>query len=160
MEAWDESQARLPEGYGRTSEGFEALADAFAVIHTTGERVCEAELYRLQGELSLQAAVQRRQSTPTTAQSLSSNTQDAIRTTHAEAEAEACFLQALEVARRQQAKSLELRAAMSLARLWRQQHKRAEAHRLLADIYHWFAEGFETPELREATVLLQDLADN
>jgi predicted ATPase len=71
---------------------------------------------------------------------------------------ETCFLQALTVARRQQAKSLELRAAMSLARLWQQQGKRQAAHTLLAEVYHWFSEGFETADLQEARVLLEALS--
>jgi predicted ATPase len=70
-------------------------------------------------------------------------------------EAEGCFWKALDTARRQQAKSLELRAAMSLSRLWRQQGKQEEAHQLLADIYGWFTEGFGTPDLQEAKALLQ-----
>jgi predicted ATPase len=73
-------------------------------------------------------------------------------------EAEACFQQALDVARRQEAKSLELRAAMSLSRLWQQQGKRAEARELLAPIYGWFTEGFDTADLQEARVLLEALA--
>jgi predicted ATPase len=72
-------------------------------------------------------------------------------------EAEACFQRALEVARRQQAKSLELRAAMSLARLWQQQDRRAEAHELLAPVYGWFTEGFNTADLQEARALLEKL---
>ena len=74
------------------------------------------------------------------------------------AEAETCFQQALAVARHQQAKSLELRAAMSLARLWQQQGKRAEAHELLAPIYGWFTEGFDTADLQEAKALLEELS--
>ena len=74
-----------------------------------------------------------------------------------EAEAEACFRQALDIARHQQAKSLELRAAMSLARLWQGQGKRAEARQLLAPIYDWFTEGFDTADLREAKELLEAL---
>jgi predicted ATPase len=72
-------------------------------------------------------------------------------------EAEACFHQALDVARRQQAKSWELRAATSLARLWQQQGKRAEAYRLLAPTYGWFTEGFDTADLQEAKALLEEL---
>ena len=75
----------------------------------------------------------------------------------AHAEAEACFQQALDIARRQQAKSLELRAAMSLARLWQGQGKHAEARQLLAPIYGWFTEGFDTADLREAKGLLEAL---
>src|SRR5499426_981760 len=72
-------------------------------------------------------------------------------------EAEACFQQARAIARQQQAKSLELRAAMSLSRLWQQQGKRAEAHALLAPVYGWFTEGFDTADLQEAKVLLDEL---
>jgi len=74
-----------------------------------------------------------------------------------QADAEACFQQALAIARRQQAKSLELRAAMSLARLWQQQGKQADARALLAPIYGWFTEGFDTADLQEAKVLLEEL---
>jgi predicted ATPase len=91
------------------------------------------EAYRLQGEFLL------RQATPDAPQ------------------AEACFQQALAVARHQQAKSWELRAAMSLSRLWQQQGKRAEAVALLAPIYDWFTEGFETADLQEAKALLEAL---
>ena len=73
-------------------------------------------------------------------------------------EAEACFQQALAIARQQQAQSWELRAAMSLARLWQQQGKRAEARDLLAPIYGWFTEGFDTADLQEAKALLEELA--
>jgi predicted ATPase len=74
------------------------------------------------------------------------------------AEAETSFRQALAIARRQQAKSLELRAAMSLTRLWQRQGKRAEARQLLAEVYGWFTEGFDTADLQEARVLLDELA--
>ena len=72
-------------------------------------------------------------------------------------EAEACFLKAIEIARKQQAKSLELRAATSLARLWQQQGKQKEAHQLLSEIYSWFTEGFDTKDLQEAKALLDSL---
>ena len=72
-------------------------------------------------------------------------------------EAEACFQQALAIARQQQAKSLELRAAMSLSRLWQQQGKQAEARELLAPVYGWFTEGFDTADLQDAKVLLAEL---
>ena len=74
-----------------------------------------------------------------------------------EEEAEECFLKAIEIARRQQAKSLELRATMSLARLWKTQGKRAEARMMLADIYGWFTEGFDTTDLKDARALLEEL---
>ena len=75
-----------------------------------------------------------------------------------EDEAEACFFKAIAIAQKQQAKSLELRAMMSLARLWQQQGKKAEARQMLADIYGWFTEGFDTKDLQEAKVLLEELA--
>jgi predicted ATPase len=136
----------LAEGYGQvgaTDEGLRVLAEALAAVQETGERVWEAELHRLKGELVMQA---RRQS-PEPGGDLS----DAE-------EAQACLHQALAVARRQQARALELRAAMSLTRLWQQQGKRAEAHQLLAEVYGWFTEGFDTADLREAKALLEALA--
>jgi len=99
----------------------------------SGARLYEAELHRLQGELLLQ------QTMPEARQ------------------AEVCFQHALDVARRQQAKSWELRAAVSLARLWQQQGKRPEAYDLLAPIYGWFTEGFDTVDLQEAKALLEVL---
>jgi predicted ATPase len=75
-----------------------------------------------------------------------------------EEEAEACFLQAIDVARQQQAKSWELRAATSLARLWQQQGKKAEAYKLLAEVYNWFTEGFDTKDLQEAKTLIEELS--
>jgi predicted ATPase len=75
-----------------------------------------------------------------------------------EEETEACFLKALAIARKQQAKSLELRAATSLARLWQQQGKQQEAHEMLADIYGWFTEGFDTKDLQEARALIEELS--
>jgi predicted ATPase len=116
---------------GQTTEGLEALAEALATLAKSRARWWEAELYRLRGELLLQH---------TAAQPV---------------EAQACFQQALAVARRQQAKSLELRAAMSLARLWRHQGKRTEAHQLLVKVYGWFTEGFDTADLQEAKALLE-----
>ena len=76
-----------------------------------------------------------------------------------QAEVEACFLKAIEIARKQQAKSLELRAVMSLARLWQQQGKREEARQMLAEIYGWFTEGFDTRDLQEAKELIESLKD-
>jgi predicted ATPase len=127
---------RLAEAYGNSGlaqEGLRLLAEALAVMEATGERHHEAALYRIKGELLLQQAV------PDAPQ------------------AEACFQQALDVARRQQAKSWELRAALSLARLWQQQGKRGEARELLAPIYGWFTEGFDTAALQDARALLDAL---
>jgi predicted ATPase len=131
--------ALLAEAYGsigQPAKGLHLLAEALTTVDCTGERGWEAELYRLKGELLLAQAGE------------SQRVQ----------EAEACFQQALDVARRQQAKSWELRAAMSLSRLWQQQGKRAEARELLAPIYSWFTEGFDTPDLQEAKALLDELA--
>jgi predicted ATPase len=118
---------------GQVEEGLRLLTEALAVLEASGRGDVLAEAYRLQGALLLRQAI------PDTAQ------------------AEACFQQALAIARRQQAKSWELRAATSLARLWQQQGKRAEAYDLLAPIYGWFTEGFDTADLQEAKALLEEL---
>ncbi len=120
---------------GRTKEGLSALTEAMAAVQERGERWWEAEVHRIKGELLL----------------LSLSPQ-------IDADAEACFRQALEVARQQTAKSLELRAATSLARLWQRRGKIAEARDLLAPVYGWFSEGFDTADLKEAKALLNDLA--
>jgi predicted ATPase len=104
------------------------------VVQRTEERYWEAELYRLQGELRGQEA--------------EGPQWEGV---------EAPLLRALEVARSQQAKSLELRAAMSLGRLWQEQGRRDDAHTLLVPVYHWFTEGFDTADLREAKALLDAL---
>jgi predicted ATPase len=118
------------------------LSEALTLVNRTGERFYEAELYRLKGELTLQklSVISSQLSVPST-----------------QAEAEECFLKAIKVARQQHAKSLELRAAMSLARLWRHQGKQSEAHKLLAEVYNWFTEGFDTKDLQEAKALLESL---
>ncbi|MGH8065854.1 MAG: hypothetical protein ACRERE_11620 [Candidatus Entotheonellia bacterium] len=118
---------------GRFEEGLRWLAESLTAFEASGRGDMLTEAYRLQGELLL------RQALPEVA------------------EAEACFQQALAVARCQQAKSWELRAAMSLSRLWRQQGKRDEACELLATIYDWFTEGFDTADLQEAKALLEEL---
>jgi predicted ATPase len=144
--------AFLAEAYGNVGQaaaGLNTLDEALAWAHTTGERCYEAELYRLQGELLLQSGDQGLESGVLTP--------DAGLQTR-DAEAEVCFHQALDIARRQQAKSLELRAAMSRSRLWQRQGKDAEARALLAPIYGWFTEGFNTADLREAKALLDTLA--
>ena len=119
---------------GRVKEGLQVVAEALAVVEQTGEHGWEAELHRLQGELLLQSAPQKPKS-----------------------EAEACFHKAIEVARGQSAKSWELRAATNLARLWQQQGKTTEARDLLAPVYEWFTEGFDTADLQEAKALLSEL---
>jgi TOMM system kinase/cyclase fusion protein len=129
--------ALLAEAYGQagqTAAGLAVVADALGVVDKYGEPWWEAELHRLKGALLL---------------GLSEDTQP---------EVETCFQQALAIACRQQAKSLELRVAMSLARLWQQQGKRQEAYDLLTPIYDWFTEGFDTADLQEARALLEALA--
>jgi predicted ATPase len=129
--------AQLAEVYGhigQTDAGLRLLAEALAVMDRTGERWWEAEVYRLKGELLLKQAVAD------------------------EHQAETCFRQALEVARCQEAKSLELRVATSLCRLWQRQSKRGAAYNILAPIYGWFTEGFDTLDLQEARTLLEELA--
>jgi predicted ATPase len=130
---WLAWRAEASRKAGQSAEGLRVLAEALEAVHRTGERWWEAELHRLTGELLWLAPG------------------------HA-SEAKACFQQALDVARRQEAKSLELRAAMSLSRLWQQQGKHAEARELLAPIYGWFTEGFDTADLQEAKALLDTLA--
>jgi predicted ATPase/class 3 adenylate cyclase len=144
--------ALLVEAYGKTGqaeEGLTLLAEALAVIDKTGERFYEAELYRLKGQLVLQFGVRSPKSKE---ESLASSVQSL------EAEAEECFQKAIAIAQRQQAKSLELRAVMSLARLWQQQGKHHAARSILSEVYSWFTEGFDTKDLREAKMLLEELA--
>jgi predicted ATPase len=136
--------AFLARAYGQEGQGHkgqQVLDEALTLVHRTGERCYEAELYRLKGELLLQGGQGPK----------------AHGTEQTVTEAEQSFRQALTVACRQQAKSLELRAAMSLSRLWQQQGKRTEAHALLAPIYGWFTEGFDTADLQEAKALLEAL---
>ena len=126
--------AEVSDHLGRTADGLQVLVEAHTLVEQHEERYWEAEVYRLRGVLLLRQTVTQQE------------------------EAETWLQRALDVARRQEAKSLELRAAMSLARLWQQQGKRPEAHQLLAPIYGWFTEGFDTPDLKEAKTLLAELA--
>lgn len=119
--------------HGQVDEAQRVLGRAQAIVHKLDERYLEAELQRLQGELLL-----------TQSHNLAS-----------QENAAACFLEALAIARRQQTKSLELRAALSLCRLWQQQGNIREAHQLLAEVYGWFTEGFDTVDLQEAQALLK-----
>lgn len=149
--------ALLAEVYGKVGqveEGLTVLAEALAQIDKTGERFYEAELYRIKGELTL-----HKSRVGFAHHDVAVTEAGTVGRAHptAEDEAEACFLQALAVARKQQAKSLELRAAMSLARLWQQQGKKDEARQMLAEIYHWFTEGFDTRDLQEAKALLEEI---
>jgi predicted ATPase len=129
-----EAQAKA----GHPEEGLTTLAEALALVEQTDERHWEAELYRLKGELLL----------------MQGNEAEAEASLH---QAESCFQHAIEVARRQQAKSWELRATVSLCRLWRKQDRVDEARQMLAEIYGWFTEGFDTPDLQEARALLNEL---
>jgi predicted ATPase len=129
--------ALLAEAHGTMGQpevGLRALDEALTLTDTTGERWYEPEMYRLKGELLLQ-------------QSSDNYT-----------EAATCFQHAIRIAQSQQAKSWELRAATSLARLWQQQGKRAEARQVLGDVYGWFTEGFDTADLQDAKALLDELA--
>ncbi|HJY79885.1 MAG TPA: adenylate/guanylate cyclase domain-containing protein [Candidatus Binatia bacterium] len=147
------SLALLAEAYGKggqAEEGLTALAEALAQVDKNGERYYEAELYRLKGQLTLQQF----QVSGSKFQAQSSPASGVRRPV---SEAEECFNKAVEIARKQQAKSLELRAVMSLSRLWQQQGKTAEARQMLAEIYNWFTEGFDTADLKEAKVLLEEL---
>ena len=125
----------LAEAYamlGQPREGLNCLAEAAGIIETTEERVNEAELHRLRGDL--------------------------LNVTGDPSAAERNYHQALEVAKSQSAKLFELRASTGLARLWRDQGKRSEARDVLAPIYGWFTEGFDTPDLKEAKALLESLS--
>ena len=118
---------------GRPAEGLEEIASVEAQINRWGEVIAEAEVQRVKGELLL------------------------ARTPSDAAGAEACFIQAIDTARRRDAKSWELRAATSLARLWQQQGKRHEVGAALAPVYQWFTEGFDTADLQAARALLDAL---
>jgi predicted ATPase len=130
-------QMLLAEAYsdaGQPGEGLHLLGDSQAAIVRTDDRFCETELARLTGALKLRQSHEEQSA------------------------AETCFHQALSIARQQQARSWELRAATSLARLWQSQGKRQAAYDLLAPVYEWFTEEFDTADLKEAKTLLQELA--
>jgi predicted ATPase len=126
--------ARAQAELGQFDEAWRYIGEAMTAMQTIKERWCEAEVHRLAGEIALK-----------------SPERDA-------AKAEAYFKRALKIAQSQQAKSWELRAAMSLARLWRDQGKRDEARDLLGPVYGWFTEGFDTRDLKEAKTLLDELS--
>ena len=123
-----EAQAKA----GHLEQGLATLSEALALVEETGSRHGEAEIHRIQAELLL---VQGQ-----------------------DTKAEASLRRAIEVARRQEAKSWELRATTSLARLWQGQGRRDEARRMLAKVYGWFTEGFDTADLKEAKALLEELS--
>ena len=151
---WPYCLAMLAKAYGKvgkTEEGLTALAEAVATARKNGDRFWEAELYRIKGELLLKiedrrSKIERRdpQSSILDPLSLSSP--------------EECFHKAIDIARQQSAKSLELRAVMSLSCLWQKQGKKEEARQMLAEIYGWFTEGFATADLKEAKALLDELS--
>jgi predicted ATPase len=126
--------ARAYAELGQFDDAWRSLGNAMTAVETTKERWCEADVHRIAGEIALMSPE------------------------HDAAKAEAYFERALAAARAQQAKSWELRASMSMARLWRDQGKRDKARELLAPIYGWFTEGFDTPDLKQAKALLDELA--
>src|SRR5262249_27623566 len=138
----------LTEAYQMVREpeaGLAALDEALALVEQTEERFWEAEIYRLKGELLLEVE----------GAELSRGAADGM----PDAESpEGCFLTAIAITRRQEGKALELRATVSLARLWRKQGKKEQAQHILAEIYGWFAEGFDTVDLQQAKALLQELS--
>ncbi|MFQ5343930.1 MAG: hypothetical protein ACE5F6_20490, partial [Anaerolineae bacterium] len=139
------SLAVLGKAYGKAGQpeqGLAALDEALAAARRTGERYYQAELHRLKGELIWKAQGGRRNDES------------------GDPSPESCFRQAIDIARSQQAKLLELRAATSLSRLWQGQGRPAEAYRLLKEVYDWFTEGFDAPDLKEARALLEELAVN
>ncbi len=136
---------------GQAEEGLRVLAEALAEVHKSRE-FSEGELFRLKGELTLQ------QFQVSNSKLQVPNPQHLIPNPQVEAEAEACFQKAIAIARRQSAKSWELRATVNLSRLWQQQGKKEEARQQLEAIYDWFTEGFDTPDLQEARALLQELS--
>ena len=119
---------------GQFEEAWRCIGEAMTIVETTKEKLSEAEIHRTAGEITL------------------------LSPEHDAAKAEAHFERALNIAREQKAKSWELRAAMSMGRLWRDQGKRREAHDLFAPVYGWFTEGFDTLDLKQARTLLKDLA--
>jgi len=126
--------ARAYAELGQFEEAWRCIGEAMTAGDTTKEKWCEADIHRTAGEIALM-----------------SSESDA-------AKAEAHFERALAIAREQKAKCWELRAAMSMARLWRGQGKRRQARDLLGSVYSWFTEGFDTPDLKEAKALLDELA--
>jgi predicted ATPase len=161
--------ALLAEVYGwggYLQQGLDAVAEALVAVDQSGERFYEAELYRLKGKLTLQKLSVASSQLPGKSRAgiahhdrslVEAGTVGGAHPT--KDEAESYFLKAIEIARRQQAKSCELRAATSLARLWQQQGKLHAARNTLSEVYNWFTEGFDTADLKEAEVLLEELKD-
>jgi predicted ATPase len=153
--------ALLAEAYGKVGqieEGLNVVAEALALVEKSGERMWEAELYRLRGELLLRVGEEGREG-----ETESGREGEVTKITYSpippfSSSPEECFHKAIEVAQHQQAKSLELRATMSLSRLWQKEGKKEEARKMLSEIYGWFTEGFDTADLKEAKALLEELA--
>jgi len=136
--------AEVHQKLGRPAEGLSAVTEALTVAQQSGQHYWEAELHRLTGVLMLQAEARPgRDAGP--------------RGARATGDAESYFLRAIEIARRQRAKSLELRAAANLSRLWADKGNVREAHALLSGVFAWFTEGFDTADLSEAKSLLEEL---
>jgi predicted ATPase len=153
---WPGFLAWLAEAYGRggqPAEGLRALAEALAAAEKTGQRYWDAELHRLYGELSLR---DREPETGRTGDTKPLSASPLPR--FPVSSPEESFQKAIDIAQQQQAKALELRAAVSLARLWQQRGENAEARRLVEEIYGWFTEGFDTSDLQAAEALLRALA--
>ena len=143
---------------GQIEAGLSVLEEALVTADQHTEHFYAAELHRLKGELVLRKYLEAdAQSAPRALYTGPVADAGATSQSPLQTEAEACFQSALDIAQQQRAKLLELRAAMSLSRLWRQQGKRAAARELLVPIYGWFTEGFATPDLQEARVLLDAL---
>ena len=180
-------QAEVYQTLGQAEEGLSLIAQALEFVGQSGERYYEAELYRLRGTLTLQqegkeqGVGSKEHGAKSTEQGARSKESGAKIETDPQGEAEACFLKAIEIAQKQQAKSWELRASTSLVRLWQQQAleqgagsaeqgarntqheartKLAEAHNLLSEVYNWFTEGFDTKDLREAKILIDSLGSS
>jgi len=155
MATWQATGAELGRPYflallaetcgkaGQIEEGLNTLAEALDTVNKNGERWYEAELYRIKGELLL---------------AREGKNQKAKGKKEAVSEAETCFSKAIDIACSQSAKSLELRVTISLSRLWRRMGKKKKARLLLADVYGWFTEGFDTADLKEAKALLEELS--
>jgi predicted ATPase len=126
---------------GQTEEGLRLIAEGFIMVKRNGEHAWEAELYRVKGDLLLKKSAARSASLATDLQ----------------AEAERCFLKAIAVSQGQRAKLHELRALLSLVKLWRQQGREQEAYERLSALYAWFTEGFDAADLREAKELREEL---
>jgi len=150
----------LAEGYRRqekVAEALQVVSDALSLTATNLDVFWEAELYRLKGELTFaQSSVQGLASSVQNPQSASAWTFHWPG--NPQSEAEACFLRAIEIARQQEAKLLELRATTSLARLWQQRRKKKEARQRLSEVYNWFTEGLDTQDLQAAKALLAELS--